>query len=128
MDLLKNDGVQTLYDINIIFKICSSEIFQLFKSIYDINTGNIINKNYNYNSLPKEYKYILYKIRGIIFKNKKSLKINDIYILLKRIPTIYFISLLKVRSNFKHLFDYEYIKKYYIDLHIKLYDNFLINL
>lgn len=126
IDMLEKELSHKLFEINIIFKICSSEIFELFKSIYDINTGHIIPNNIDYNKLPKEYKYILYKLRGVIYKNKTLLKINDIYRLLKRIPITYLISLLKTRHNLKTIFDSnDNIKKYSVDYHIKLYNDFI---
>lgn len=126
IDMLEKQLNNKLFDINIIFKICSSEIFELFKSIYDIYTGQIIPNNIDYNKLPKEYKYILYKLRGIIYKNKIELRINDIYRLLKKIPVTYLISLLKSRHSLKTFFDSnDNIKKYFIDNHIKIFNDII---
>jgi len=129
IDMFEKQSSNKLFEIDIIFKICSSELYELFKSIYDIYTANILINNIEYNKLPKEYKYILYKLRGIIYKNKTSLKINDIYKLLKRIPVTYFISLLKVRNNLKDYFDSnENIKIYCNKYHIKIFNDFIIKL
>lgn len=53
-----------------VFKVCSKELFELFKILWDIKSGKQNNSGL-YNLLPKEYKDILYTIRGI-YNTKKS--------------------------------------------------------
>ena len=57
--------------IDALFKVCASELYYLFNIIWDSN-GNHLN-NALYSILPKEYKNILYSIRGYFIKNKKKL-------------------------------------------------------
>ena len=81
--------------IDAVFKTLSIELFELFKILCDIKTGKQVQeKKEFYNELPKEYKDIIYAIRGLYF-NKKALKFteenktnsllkyNDIYTLIK---------------------------------------------
>jgi len=100
--------------IDSVFKVCSSELFELFKMLWNIKTGSHQNKDL-YDAIPKEYKDILFKIRGI-YKKKKSdytrnkhtnpelnylnshIKINDIYNLLKNIDIDELYALIRVRK------------------------------
>lgn len=96
-----------------VFKVCSSELFDLFKKLWDIRNGQHKNKEL-YDILPKEYKELLFKIRGIYydkkttFMNKKTtsttqyleshLKYSDIYNLLKNIDIDGLYSFLRMRK------------------------------
>jgi len=96
-----------------IFKVCSSELMELFKNLWDMRNGQHKNKEL-YDILPKEYKEILFKIRGIYydkkttFLNKKTmdttqylashLKYSDIYNLLKTIDIDTLYSFLRIRK------------------------------
>ena len=85
--------------VDALFKVVTSELYELFQQCFDLKTGKS-NNNSNYNLLPKEYKQVLYGLRGIYFsikadnfKNKDSaipknyFKINDIYMFIKEYPT-----------------------------------------
>jgi len=98
-----------------IFKVCSVELLHLFKDLWDIKTGEHKNKQL-YDIMPKEYKELLFKIRGIYYEKKSNflsnknhtnqtqefldshLKFYDIYNLLKYtdINTLY--SFLRMRK------------------------------
>jgi hypothetical protein len=100
--------------IDSVFKVCTSELFELYKSLWSLKDGKHMNKDL-YNLLPKEYKDLLFEIRGIYYKKKASfynvnmeminfsdiknshLKINDIYDNLKAIPTERVLSFLRMR-------------------------------
>ena len=83
--------------IDSVFKVCTSELFELFKMICSLKTGKNQNKEL-YDKLSKEYKDMIYHIRGIYYKNKGLmidkkagdrkyyLTINDIYNYLKQVP------------------------------------------
>jgi len=107
-----NESFDTIGTIDALFKVCTSEIFELFKLLYDIKNGKHID-NTLYKLLPKEYKDIMFSIRGIYFKKKAKiigkqleytemkeyyLQIRDIYNFLKNIPTEHFCALLKMRK------------------------------
>ena len=98
-------NIQESYDtigiIDSVFKVCTSELYELFKMLWDLKTGKQIDSDI-YKILPKEYKTILYNIRGLYFKKKyssstdslsdlgnnkypvKDLQIKDIYQFLKK--------------------------------------------
>jgi len=94
-----NELFDTVGTVDAVFKVCTSESFELFKVLWDIKSGQHKNKEV-YSLLPKEYKDLMYAIRGIYFNkkadyitNKKNnsgskiqksvLKISDIYELFK---------------------------------------------
>lgn len=110
------------YDINIsydmigvidsVFKVCSSELFTLFTLLWSLKTGKQQNLTL-YNMMPKEYKNMLYGVRGIYYKKKATiynvenitseqiksahLKITDIYNYLKNINIDTLLSFLRMR-------------------------------
>ena len=96
--------------IDAMFKTLSIELFELFKILCDIKTGKQSStKTELYNSLPKEYKDILYAIRGVYYKKKalkfteedktnNLLKYNDIYTLFKDLSTETIIAFLRQRK------------------------------
>ena len=92
------------------FKVCTSELFELFKILCSLKTGKSQNKEL-YDILPKEYKDIMYGIRGIYFMKKAlffdntiegpkntHLTINDIYNYLKKLPVESLIDFLRARK------------------------------
>ena len=95
--------------INSTFKTCASELFELFKKVWYIQTGRNNNEEL-YKILPKEYKDVMFAIKGIYFK-KKALKytnpeeknsyltISDIYNHLKSLSVEFFVSFLLVRKQ-----------------------------
>lgn len=115
--LLKTDNKELEFDtigiIDGIFKVLTSELFELFKSLYNLRDCSQKNKIL-YDILPLEYKIILYKIRGVYFEKKDllskvknkdnnfnykkyNLKIIDIYNLLKKYDIDLFLKLLSSR-------------------------------
>jgi hypothetical protein len=100
--------------IDSVFKVCTSELFELFKMVISLKTGKPHNKEL-YEVLPKEYKDMIYGIRGLYFKKKASLfenkndksseelkysrlSINDIYNYLKKLHVDVIIDFLKARK------------------------------
>jgi hypothetical protein len=96
------------------FKVCTSELFELFKNMWSLKTGKSQNKEL-YELLPKEYKDMMYGIRGLYYKKKATLfentndktseelknshlTINDIYNHLKKLPVEQFLEFLRVRK------------------------------
>lgn len=73
-------NIQESYDtigiIDSVFKVCTSELYELFKILWDIKTGKQLDTDI-YKILPKEYKTILYNIRGIYFKKKFDFKSSN---------------------------------------------------
>lgn len=126
--LINNNNV---YELNLIFNICTFEIFEIFKLFFDFKTGNKIELQNNelsnkYTDLPKEFKYMLFKLRGIIYRNKQTLTFNNINKLLKKIPPTFFISLLKSRSNLEIFFMLnKNIINVYSQQQLKIYNEFI---
>jgi hypothetical protein len=92
-----------------VFKTLSIELFELFKIVCDIKTGKQVQeKTEFYNGLSKEYKDIIYAIRGLYFKKKalkftedktnSLLKYNDIYTFIKDSSTETIIAFLRQRK------------------------------
>jgi hypothetical protein len=96
------------------FKVCTSELFELFKNLWSLKTGKSQNKEL-YDLLPKEYKDMMYGVRGLYYKKKATLfentndktneelknshlTINDIYNHLKKLPVETFLEFLRVRK------------------------------
>jgi hypothetical protein len=85
-----------------IFKTCSVELYKLFNILYSPTGESKLNDLYL--DLPKEYKNILYKIKGKFLANKKkntssenNITINNIYSILKNLDTVTLIELLQAR-------------------------------
>jgi len=91
-----DESYDTIGTIDALFKVCTSELFELFKKLWDIKTGKHLN-NELYNLIPKEYKDILFGVRGIYYKKKNNLQITDIYNFLKSVPVENFCALNKMR-------------------------------
>jgi len=64
-----NESYDTIGVIDATFKICTSELYELFKLLWNFKTSKHQNGEL-YNILTKEYKNILFAIRGIYFKKK----------------------------------------------------------
>ena len=110
-----NESYDTIGTVDAVFKVCTSETFELFKLLWSIKNGQHQNKEL-YDMLPKEYKDVMFAIRGMYYKKKASfykkegetvsfndvknthLKINDIYNYLKSIPTEQFVAFLRMRK------------------------------
>jgi len=131
--ILNPINIQESYDsigaIDASFKVLTSELFELFKKLWDVKTGKHLD-NKLYNLLPKEYKDILFGIRGLYFKKKgiqNLLQINDIYNLLKSIPVENFCALSRMRKLMynwckinKDLSDFNKISSKCDKIHLKL--------
>lgn len=103
----------TVGTIDAMFKVCASELFVLFKNLWSLKTGKQQNTQL-YEHLPKEYRDIMYLIRGIYYKKKfidkdkesitpddiknTHLKLGDIYNCLKYLPTETFIAFIRMRK------------------------------
>ena len=62
--------------IDALFKVCSNELYNLFTYLYNMTDGSMF-LNSLYSILPREYKTMLYYIRGIFMRNKKHHNITD---------------------------------------------------
>jgi hypothetical protein len=108
-----NESFFTIGVIDSTFKVCTSELFELFKNLWSLKTGKNQNKEL-YELLPKEYKDMMYIIRGLYYKKKASLfentndktledfknshlTISDIYNSLKKLHINMFVNFLKAR-------------------------------
>jgi hypothetical protein len=67
-----HESFDTIGAIDALFKVCTSELFELFKVLWDIKNGKHLNDTL-YKLLPKEYKDVMFGIRGIYFKKKAKL-------------------------------------------------------
>jgi len=83
--------------INSVFKVITTEIHELFQNVWDITNGSHKNKDL-YNILPKEYKNILYNIKGIYYTNKLKLEFYNIYNFMKELDINMLIHFLKIRK------------------------------
>jgi len=101
-----HESYDSIGAIDALFKVCTSELFELFKLLWDIKTGKHLQDSL-YKFLPKEYKDILFGIRGLYFKKKMEsiktnkivyLQIKDIYQYVKNIPTENFCAFNKMRK------------------------------
>ena len=99
--------------VNCVFRVLSNELFELYKLLWSLETCEHLNKDL-YELLSKEYKDILYKLRGnhMKMKNNKNLfGIKNIYFLLKNIDIEQIYALLiqrkimlnKNKSNFQKI-------------------------
>jgi len=77
-----NESYDTIGMIDALFKVCTSELFFLFNSLYDMKLGTQLNNDL-YKLLPDDYKNIMYNLRGIAFSNKKKNKDYDNYLSIK---------------------------------------------
>jgi hypothetical protein len=89
-----SESFDTIGIIDALFKVITSELYYLFYTIWNDN-GEHLNKEL-YSKLPKEYKDILYHIKGIYYTNKTKhiegdddpiLKLKNIYNFIKSIDT-----------------------------------------
>ena len=141
------EAYDTVGMIDAVFKVCTSELFELFKMLYSLKTGHPQNKEL-YDILPKEYKDIMFAIRGLYYKKKTllhnmskdtvtpfniknaHLRISDIYTYLKSLSTDTIITLLqsrrlmlnwvRLRDSQKSLLDFSIISQQCDKVHLKL--------
>ncbi len=135
--IVNPDNKSEIFDIvgtvDATYKVITSESYELFKMLWDIKSGQHKNKEL-YNFLPKEYRDLLFAIRGIYFQkkaeyitNKKEnsvgqkiqrsvLKISDIYELFKSYDINKFVNFLKARTLMQNLIvksgNNEYLQKF----------------
>lgn len=97
------------------FKASASELFELFKLLWSIQTGQKIPEaKFLYDMMPKEYKDMLYNIKGIYYRKKAEshnqenqdvptknhyLRPTDIYNYMKTLPTEKLIQYWKIRRT-----------------------------
>jgi hypothetical protein len=97
-----NESYDTVGTIDAVFKVITSELYELFNVLFDDKTGKSKN-NELYNILPSEYKTMLYHLRKIFFINNKKgypekLSKNNIYYYLKNVEVIVIEKFLKIRK------------------------------
>jgi hypothetical protein len=141
------ESYDTIGTVDAIFKVCSSELLELFKIIWSIKNGQQQNKLL-YGLLPKEYRDIMYSIKGIYYSKKAlyinkykesitpddikkaRLKTSDIYEYIKTLPTETFVAFLRMRklmfnwcnieSTNYSLVEFKTISSHCDKIHIKL--------
>jgi hypothetical protein len=99
------ESFDTIGIIDALFKVITAELYYLFYTIWNDN-GDHLNKEL-YNKLPKEYKDILYYIKGIFYTNKtknieensdRILKLKDVYNYIKSIDAHVFEKFIRCRK------------------------------
>ena len=96
------ESYDTIGIIDALFKVLTSELFSLFKLMWNLKTNQHMNGEL-YKILPKEYKTVLFGIRGLYFKLKSKdpqfyLKISNVYNYLKSIDSESVEKLLRCRK------------------------------
>lgn len=98
-----SESFDTIGIIDALFKVITNELYQLFYLLWN-DKGEHLNKEL-YNKLPKEYKDILFHIRGIYFSNKVKhigdeniLKMKDVYNHIKSVDTHIFENFIRCRK------------------------------
>ena len=103
--LNQTESFDTIGIIDALFKVITAELYHLFYTIWN-DKGGHLNKDL-YNKLPKEYKDILYYIKGIFYTNKVKyiegdeetiLKLKDVYNYIKSIDTHIFEKFIRCRK------------------------------
>lgn len=108
------ESYDTVGTVDAVFKVCTAELFELFKILWSLKDGKHQNVEL-YELLPKEYKDMMFAIKGLYYKKKSSmyskdkttitpqdiklthLKYSDIYAYLKTIPIDSFVAFLRMR-------------------------------
>jgi len=129
-----NESFDTIGVIDCVYKVFTSELFELYKMMWKLNNGQHLNLEL-YNILPKEYKDVFYALRGIYYKirngsEKKLFGIKDIYQYLKSIDVEHMCALIRQRKlmlnliilnkDNKNLEIFKKISNYCDKVHIKL--------
>lgn len=70
-DTSGDEVYDTIGIIDAVFKVQTSELFELFRSLYNLKDCSHKNEEL-YNILPTEYTVALYRIRGIYYKKKEK--------------------------------------------------------
>ena len=101
----QTEQFDTIGVVDAVFKVLTSELFELFKMLWNLKTNQHLNPSL-YQILPKEYKDVLFALRGIYFqiRNKNTTEtskimfgIKDIYNYLKSIDVDQCCALLRQR-------------------------------
>jgi hypothetical protein len=100
--LKTDESFDTMGMIDAVFKVTTKELFELFNTLWDMETGNHKNETM-YNILPQEYKTMLFNVRKLYFINKKKnlenyLSMKDIYFYLKTLDIGFFESFIRSRK------------------------------
>jgi hypothetical protein len=101
-----NESFDIVGVVDSVFKVLTSELFELFKFLWNMKTNKHQNEDL-YKLLPKEYKDILFALRGLYYNirsnNMKSeikhmFGIKDIYNYLKQLNSEHICALLRQRK------------------------------
>lgn len=96
-----NESFDMVGTVDALFKVCTSELFELFSILWD-EDGNHKNDSL-YGMLPKEYKDILFNLRGRYFKFKKinkEFKLSSVYNYFKTLDCHILENFLRIRKLF----------------------------
>jgi hypothetical protein len=98
-----NESFDTIGMIDALFKVVTSELHSLFYTLWNDNNNHLNEELYKL--LPKEYKDILFSLKGIFYqiknKTKKSehvLKVNDVYNYIKTMDCNVFEKFIRCRK------------------------------
>ena len=102
-----SESFDTIGIIDALFKVITSELYYLFYTLWN-EKGEHLNKEL-YNKMPKEYKDMLFHLRGIYFANKAKhnetqsvddsiLKMKDVYNFIKSVDTHVFEKFIRCRK------------------------------
>ena len=100
-----NESFMTLGMINSIFRVLTTELYELYNKLYDGNGLPLDNELYKI--IPTEYRYFMFKFRGIHFKKINTGKVlseKDMYYLLKKSDVEYISSLVRMRKLMVNLY------------------------
>ena len=97
-----SESFDTVGVIDCVFKVLTSELFELYKLLWKLTNGEHQSLSL-YNILPKEFKDVLYCLKGLYFKIKanpvkKLFGIKDIYEYLKTIDIEQLTALIRQRK------------------------------
>jgi len=97
-----NESYDTVGVVDCVYKVLTSELFELYKLLWSLSSSDQYNKEL-YTLLPKEYKDILYGLRGVYFKVKSNPEkiyfgVKNIYQYLKSINIEQLCALLRQRK------------------------------
>lgn len=97
------ESFDTIGIIDALFKVITSELYYLFYTLWN-DKGEHLNKEL-YNKMPKEYKDMLFHLRGIYFSNKVKhigdesiLKMKDVYNFIKSVDAHIFEKFIRCRK------------------------------
>jgi hypothetical protein len=114
-----SEAYDTVGVVDCVYKVLTSELFELYKLLWSLSSREQYNMEL-YNLLPKEYKDILYGLRGVYFKVKANPEkiyfgVRNIYQYLKSVNIEQICALLRQR---KLMFNWVIISKTNIMLNL----------